>query len=210
MNRRSKAIAGAGTLVLLGATAALGAGGTASATGNHTRHVHAQLHSLNDSSAHGNADVVFHRDRPHRAHVDIDAYRLAKNLPHAQHIHFGAEARHECPTFKNDDNSDFRINVAEGLPEYGGIVKSLTTTGDTSPNSALAVDRFPTTPQGVEHYNRTLTFGNRAVRSAIRRGDAVVVVHGVDYNSNGEYDMDGAGPSELDDSLPAEATDPAL
>ena len=33
-----------------------------------------------------------------RAHVDIDAYRLALNMPHAQHIHFGQEARNECPT----------------------------------------------------------------------------------------------------------------
>lgn len=49
----------------------------------------------------------------------------------------------------------------------------------------------------------------RTARIGIRRGDAVVVTHGFDYN-NGEYDKAGAGPSELDPSLPAEATDPAL
>lgn len=37
-----------------------------------------------------------------------------------------------------------------------------------------------------------------------------MVIHGVDYNNNGEYEMAGAGPSELDPSLPAEATDPAV
>ena len=35
-----------------------------------------------------------------------------------------------------------------------------------------------------------------------------MVIHGVDYNGNGEYDFDGAGASELDPNLPAEATDP--
>jgi len=34
-------------------------------------------------------------------------------------------------------------------------------------------------------------------------------VHGVDYNGNGKYDF-SQGKSDLDPSLPAEATDPAL
>ena len=32
----------------------------------------------------------------------------------------------------------------------------------------------------------------------------------MDYNGNGMYDFDSAGASELDPSLPAEATDPAV
>ena len=40
------------------------------------------------------------------------------------------------------------------------------------------------------------------------RGQAAIVVHGVDYNKNGKYD--GATKSDLDPSLPTEATDPAL
>lgn len=211
MNPRSKAITGVGSLVLVATAAVAGmATTTATASGSHTRQLHAKLQPLNNSGAHGNADVIFHRNRPHQAHVDIDAFRLGKGLPHAQHIHFGATAAHECPTYKDDDDNNFRVNVAEGLPQYGGIVKSLTTRGDTTANSALAVDRYPTTPRGTERYNRTMYFKNTAVRNAIRRGDAVLVIHGVDYNNNGEYDMGGAGPSELDASLPAEATDPAL
>jgi hypothetical protein len=211
MNTRSKAITGIGSLVLIAATAATGmAGSTATAAGQHTRHLHAKLLPLNNSGAHGNADVIFHRHRPHQAHVDIDAYRLAKGLPHAQHIHFGATARHECPSVKDDKNGDFRLSTAEGLPAYGGIVKSLTTRGDTTPKSALAVDRFPTTPRGIERYYRTMYFADNAVRNAIKRGDAVVVIHGVDYNNNGKYDKASAGASELDPKLPAEATDPAL
>lgn len=210
MNRRSKVVAGLGSIALLGTTAVVGVTGSATATGSHTRHLSAHLDPMNNSGAHGRADVTFHRKRAHQAHVRINAYKLAKGLPHAQHVHFGAKAAHECPTVRDDDNHDFRLNTAEGLPRYGDIVKSLTTRGGTSPADALAVDRFPTTPRGIERYNRTVYFANDAVRNAIKRGQGVVVIHGVDYNANGKYDMAGAGPSELDPKLPAEATDPAL
>jgi hypothetical protein len=43
----------------------------------------------------------------------------------------------------------------------------------------------------------------------LARGTAVLVVRGIDYNTSGAYD-DVLGASELDPSLPAEATDPAL
>lgn len=41
-------------------------------------------------------------------------------------------------------------------------------------------------------------------------GESVVVVHGVDHNGNGVYDAGDRGVSDLDPSLPGEATDPAL
>jgi hypothetical protein len=189
--------------------AAVSANGTTAAAGSATSGqavLHAQLHSLNNSGAFGSADV--HVDG-RRAHVDIDAYMLLKGMPHAQHIHFGQEARNECPT-AFDAGPDFRLSTADGLPAYGPIIKSLTTSGDTSPASALAVDRFPTTPQGTEHYDRRINFSSQAVARAIRNGRGVVVIHGVDYNGNGKYDFAGAGRSELDPSLPAEATDPAI
>ena len=72
------------------------------------------------------------------------------------------------------------------------------------------MDRFPTTPKGVEKYERTIDFTPGKVLRAIKSGKGVVVIHGVDHNGNGEYDFDGAGASELDPALPAEATDPAL
>ena len=130
-----------------------------------------------------------------KAHVEIDARRLAKGLPHAQHLHFGADARNECPSVFDDTNNDHRLNVAEGVPAYGPILKSLTTSGDTSPKSGLAVDRFPTTPKGVEEYERTISFAPGAVLRAIKSGKGVIVIHGVDHNGNGEYDFDGAAPA---------------
>ena len=169
--------------------------------------VHAHLDPLNNSGAAGHAKVRTHYKD---LWIDVDARGLAKGLPHAQHIHFGAQARHECPTVsRDDDNGDFRLNTTEGAPAYGPIRVSLTKTGDTSPASALAVDRFPTAPRGMIDYERT-TKTNRAVARAIRQGEGVVVIHGVDYNGNGTYDFNSAGKSELDPNLPAEATDPAV
>jgi hypothetical protein len=187
----------------------------ASATGEHhsgqPRHTHShtvagRLNPLNNSGVTG-VGVINVEGR--RLRVAYDASKLAPGLPHAAHIHFGAQARHECPTVADDANHDFRLNVAEGLPEYGPIAKSLTVRGDSSPASALAVDRFPTAPGGKVHYRRLITT-SKAVARAIRRGEGVLVVHGVDYNHNGRYDFAGAGRSELDPSLPAEATDPAV
>ena len=206
-----KLYAGLGAMVLAGTVGVIGVQASSATESSkaqaapRTVQLDANLKSLNDSGATGKAKVEF---KGRKAHVRIDARGLAKKLPHAQHLHFGADARNECPNVFDDANNDLRINVAEGVPDYGPILKSLTTTGDTSPKSGLAVDRFPTAPNGNIHYNR-ITKTSKGVARAIRRGEAVYVVHGVDYNGNGTYDFDGNGKSELDPSLPGEATDPA-
>jgi hypothetical protein len=165
------------------------------------------LDPLNNSGAVGRAEIdVF---RSGRIDVDVDARGVLAGSPHAQHIHFGAKARNECPSVADDDNVDFRLTTTEGQPGYGPIKASLTTRGDTSPDSALAIDRFPASPRGQIHYDRSFEVGDR-LASAIKRGKAVIVVHGVDYNNNGMYDFKSAGKSELDPNLPAEATDPAI
>jgi len=192
----------AGTLSTSTANAANTADVSARSGGTHT---HASLHPLNNSGVVGRAHVrVQHR----RLNISVDARGLTKGQPHAQHIHFGAQARHECPTVADDTNGDFRLTTTEGNPAYGPIRVSLTKRGDTSPASALAVTRFPTAPNGVEHYDRA-TRTSLGVARAIKRGKGVVVIHGVDYNNNGKYDFDSAGASELNSKLPAEATDPA-
>jgi hypothetical protein len=189
--------------------AAAGAHGTAAASGTAARvsgtEAGGMLNPLNNSGITGKASVVVDG---RRLHIQVDARRLAHGLPHAQHIHFGAKALHECPTIAADKNGDFRLTTTEGQHAYGPIRVSLTKSGDTSAKSGLAVDRFPTAPRGQIDYSRT-TRTSREVARAIRRGEGVVVIHGVDYNHNGEYDFRSAGKSELDPSLPAEATDPA-
>lgn len=140
--------------------------------------------------------------------VTMAASGLLANAPHAAHIHFGADARHTCPTAADDANKDGHINTTDGGPAYGDIVVSLTTSGDTTKASALAVDRFPTAPGGKDTYQRGSIQVPSDIASAITKGQSVVVVHGVDYNNNGKYD--GDTKSDLDPSLPTEATDPAL
>jgi hypothetical protein len=159
---------------------------------------------VNKSTAHGSAKIALDGDTA-RITVKVDGV-LAK-APHAQHIHFGGEGR--CPTAAEagEHNGEKSLSTSDGHPAYGGIGTSLTTSGDTSPSSGLAVDRFPT-PDG-DSYTYERTFDLTAdVADAVRDGNAVVVVHGFDYNRSGGYD-DALGASELDPSLPMEATSPA-
>ena len=74
----------------------------------------------------------------------------------------------------------------------------------------MAIDRFDTATNGDIDYSRGGAFETaEGVSEAIARGEGVVVVHGVDYNENGMCDGE-AGMSDLDPSLPAEATNPAM
>jgi hypothetical protein len=206
----TKTAAGGAALIASAALAVAFVPGSALASANGSAPrvtTHAHLNPLNNSGASGQAWVVTHG---HKLSVKVNVSGLAPGLPHAQHIHYGAEARHECPSASKDDmNGDFRLSTAEGLPAYGPIRVSLTTSGGTGPKSGLAVDRFPTAPGGVEHYSRMIT-APKVVARAIRRGEGVLVIHGIDYNGNGKYDFASAGRSELDPNLPAEATDPAV
>jgi hypothetical protein len=140
--------------------------------------------------------------------VTMAATGLLANQPHAAHIHFGADARHECPVIGDDTNKDGHLTTTEGGPAYGAIVVSLTKTGDTSPASGLAIDRFDTAAGGKISYERGSIQVSQDVANAITKGQSVVVIHGVDYNNDGKYD--GDAKSDLDPSLPTEATDPAL
>jgi hypothetical protein len=207
MHRRNVLVTTAAvTAATAGSLAVASAGTTANADMAGGTTVHARLNSLNNSGVVGRGTITVDG---RKLRVTYDARKLAPGLPHAAHIHYGPQARHECPTVAVDRNHDFRLNVAEGAPRYGPVAKSLTTRGDTSPASIVAVGRFPTAaPNGRLHYARLIT-AKRVVARAIRRGEGVLVVHGVDYNQNGRYDFKSAGKSELDPKLPAEATDPA-
>ncbi len=165
---------------------------------------HADLAPLNNSGASGTADLVLEGDQ---LTTDIASEGLAPNLPHAQHIHGLEQAISECPTILNDMDGDNLVNTTEGDPSYGPILTSFTTEGDTSPDSGLAVDRFPVANEdGTVSYGRTFGVPSDVAQ---RLGEFAIVQHGVDLNGNGVYDEEAAGPSELDPSLPQEATIPA-
>ena len=164
----------------------------------------AELDPLNNSGASGMANLALEGDQ---LTADIASEGLAPGLPHAQHIHGFEDAISECPTILNDQNGDNLVNTTEGEPSYGPILTSFTTEGDTSPESGLAVDRFPVANEdGTLAYDRTFGVPTNV---ADRLVDFAVVQHGVDLNGNGVYDEEAAGPSDLDPSLPQEATIPA-
>ncbi|MEV0889081.1 hypothetical protein AB0J03_35490 [Streptomyces microflavus] len=173
--------------------------------GDRAMTLHAQLDpfKVNKVTGHGTAQV---RLKGNEAHVKMKVSGLLAGAPHAQHFHIAAKG--VCPpesAAKVRDGKRF-LNTTDGVPFYGTIGTSLTTTGDTGPGSGLAVDRFPV---GSDyHYERTIKLSDEAAES-LRKGTGVVVVHGIDYNKNGKYD-DNLGPSDLDPKLPAEATNPAL
>lgn len=160
---------------------------------------------LNNSGVSGTGWAKF---RGNKVDVHFDAHGLVKDSPHAVHIHYGEEALNECPTLALDSNKDGRLSTVEGVPAYGPVVISLTTSGDTSPKSTLAVSRYGTAPGGVLSYHRRAIQADTDLVKELRKGEGVIVIHGVDYNGNGIYDAD-AGMSELDPTLPREATDPA-
>lgn len=141
-----------------------------------------------------------------QATVRVDAWGLVPNAPHAMHIH--VDAMGQCPTaaMAKLHNGHRSIDVMDAASAYGAIGTSLTTTGDTSPASGLAITRFPV--GSTIHYKRTITVSSD-VAANIRDHKAVIVVHGIDYDGSGKY-TNVLGPSELDPSLPMTATDPAL
>ena len=166
---------------------------------DHEGSYQADLAALNGSGVSGTGMVTFEGNQ---ATVMIDASGLLQGSPHAQHFHIGAEGT--CPTDADDEDGDGFVSVTEGAPFYGGIGASLTTEGDTSPDSGLAIDRFPT--EGDIAYERTFEVSDDVV-AAFEAGTAVLVLHGIDKDGSGAYDGDVM--SDLEPSLPMEATAPA-
>ncbi|TFV57911.1 hypothetical protein E4P41_13685 [Geodermatophilus sp. DF01-2] len=161
----------------------------------------ADLGTLNDSGVTGTSWVTLEGDQ---AKVTVEVTGVLPGAPHAQHFHIGAQG--VCPPPSADEDGDGIVSTAEGQPFYGMIGTSLTTEGDTSPDSGLAVDRFPTPEDDSYTYERTFTI-SQEVQESFAAGNAVVVVHGIDTNGSGTYDGDQM--SSLDPSLPLEATAPA-
>ncbi|MFD2081724.1 hypothetical protein SAMN05421678_11783 [Actinopolymorpha cephalotaxi] len=146
--------------------------------------------------------------------VDINGTGFTPNSPHAQHFHgsFTDNKNFTCPTSSADKDNDGQVTVEEGLPMYGDVILSLTTKGDTSPKSGLAVDRMPVADaQGNLHYKRTIQLSPGAGE---KLRNLHIVQHGLDANGNHKYDMEALGESTFAKSLgvsgiPEEATNPA-
>jgi hypothetical protein len=138
--------------------------------------------------------------------VTLDTNGLLNGSPHAMHIHAGG--RGVCPpaSAARLHNHSLSISTTDGIKFYGPPQVSLTSAGDTSPKSIIDFSRYPSV--GDIRYTRTFTIPT-GVADAVRAHNAVIVVHGIDYNHNGIYD-NVLDRSELSNALPGEATAPAL
>lgn len=168
------------------------------------------LDPLNWSGTAGSALLTLAQDGSLTVSIELDG--LVPGQPHAQHLHGDSSLSQDfvCPPPEADENGDGFVDVLEGVPFYGDIHVSLTVEGDSSPDSALAVDRMPVADEnGQISYQRTFTPQELPEGTAAAIRNLHVVSHGVDINENGEYDFDGNGESELDPELPFEATAPA-
>lgn len=124
-------------------------------------------------------------------------------FPHVQHIHGGAQG--VCPVASADTNGDGVINTSEGGPAYGGILTTLSVSGDTTPSAGTNV---MIAPSGASYnYSRTIALDDATVAS-LKAGTAVIVVHGLDPAKAPPAAT--TSPSELVPSLPLAATSPAL
>ncbi|HUA47397.1 MAG TPA: serine/threonine-protein kinase [Solirubrobacteraceae bacterium] len=157
----------------------------------------------NHVTASGTAAVVLHGDT---ATVTVDATGLLNHASHQMHIHAFGEGICPPPSAGRLYNGHLAISTTDGLKYYGPMAAALTLSGDTSMASMLAFSRYPTT--GTIHYNRTIVISTAAA-NAIRNGNAVVVIHGIDYDHSGHYDM-VLNRSELDSAVSQDATAPAL
>jgi hypothetical protein len=165
----------------------------------------AQLQALNGSGASG---TVMIQVSGTQATVTEHATGLAATFngnpyPHVQHIHGGAMG--VCPGAAADTDGDTVISTTEGAPSYGGILTTLSTSGDTSPAAGTTLE---VAPSGASFdYSRSFTL-DQATMDSLKAGTAVIVVHGLDPAG-----LDPAvqnKPSDLVPSLPLAATSPAL
>ncbi len=161
----------------------------------------ADLSQLNDSGVSGTAMGVLDGNE---LNITVQAEGLLADSPHAQHIHIGGENSCPDPTMEGT-GFEGAIRTTDAAGSYGGVMVSLTNEpGETTPEAALDVANFPT-GETVD-YERTIEL-SADVAASVGAGDGVVVLHGVDLNGSGAYD--GDQESDLDPSLPSEATDPA-
>ena len=183
------------------------------------------LNELNSSGASGDASVQVSEDGDTMT-VNYSASGLAElndgdgnQLGHATHIHgiFNGDSLDEDPSESSfsasscpdtdgaDSNGDGVLSVAEGAQFYGGVQVSLTTEGDTSPDSALAVDRF-LVGTSID-YSRDITIPS-AMKDELSK--VHIVVHGIDADGSGDISDEEGRKSSLNEDLPIDATAPAL
>lgn len=169
----------------------------------------ANLDPVNNSGATGSVWITGHGNT---ATVTEKASGLASKFmdgpfPHVSHIHVKSSGQGTCPTGMTDDkNGDGVVSTPEAMGQYGMVDTTLTTSGDTSAKSALAVKRAAI-PGSSGTYKRTFQLSDKSLQ-AMKNGRASVVIHGLDPTSLSKKAQNEKSPLSKD--LPLAATAPAL
>jgi hypothetical protein len=184
--------------------------GEPAATPDRTVVLQAQLTPVNGTGVTGQVRLFLRGSTITR--IQITGAGFSPDGPHLQALHVRQDAHQFCANLSQDADGDGRISSREGSAAYGSAVTALTTSGDTSLHSLLAIDRAPIADAGRLSYARgniSLSDGTD-IAEALRAGRGVIVISGVDYDGDGGYNTsDVAGSSDIDPAFPAEVTDPA-
>lgn len=132
--------------------------------------------------------------------VTITASGLSPNLPHLAHIHGVLRAQNECPGIAVDGDGNGLIDTLEGVPAYGPVLVTFSTSGDTSDAAAFDLEVAAVSDaNGGLFYQREIKFKDNI---AADLDNLHVVIHGEDLNDNGTYD---GALSSLGMGIPLEA-----
>ncbi len=206
VNKQSKVYTGVASLLLVGAvTVAVAAPVVAAAPGSFSVSLSPIPH---DPAADGGSNVTSSSTlslQGTRLTVNLTASGLSPNLPHLIHIHGVLQARNECPRLaadkpKNGGDGNGLIDTLEGLPAYGPILVTFSTSGDTSAAAGfnLSTASF-SDAAGNLTYSRTFKIPQKIASDL---SDLHVVIHGLDLNGNHAYD---GVESSLGMGIPLEA-----
>lgn len=135
--------------------------------------------------------------------VQVEASGLAPNLPHLMHLHdVLGSGTSDCPAGTPGDV----VTVLDGVPSYGLIQLPLETQVADADGTISYSAQFPaSTPLATDS----------SVTLASIAGSAQVVVHGIDFDGNGEYAINPVDPfasqeSSVAPGAPLEFTAPVL
>lgn len=135
--------------------------------------------------------------------VQVEATGLAPGLLHLMHLHdVLGDATSDCPAGTPGDV----VTVLDGAPSYGGIQLGL---------EAQVADAAGAISYSAQFPADTPLAGDPSMTLADIAGTAQVVVHGIDFDGNGEYAVNPDDPfagqeSSIVAGAPLELTAPVL
>lgn len=161
------------------------------------------LTQQNKSGASGTATITVNGNN---VVVTVRGNGFSPNIAHATHLHIGGQAA--CPSPTADTNKDGYVDTKEAEPFTGPMKVTLSTSGDTSASSGLAIDRAPKADgKGALTYNRTFTLPSGVTPASLSK--ATIDIHGITSLFGDKAKYDGDKKSELDNKVAFETTVPA-